>query len=115
MLAKESRLNKTNDIVRTIRYGRRIRTPYVLLYVLKPDPAPSKAKVAVVVGKKVHKLAVKRHKYQRWLREIAQEVINDIPPFEMVWLALPPLKEVSSKQDLKKSLDSVVEKLQALS
>lgn len=114
MLARESRLNKKSDIVKTIRYGRRIRTPYVLLYVLKPDPLPKNTQVAVVVGKKVSKVAVKRHRYQRLLREIAREYITDLPPLYMVWVGIPPLHDVTSKEELERSLAVPLKKLQAL-
>ncbi len=67
MLPPLSRLRASGDIERVIKTGRRISTPIATLYILSPSTAGC-VRISCVVGKKVHKLSVVRHRVQRKLR-----------------------------------------------
>jgi ribonuclease P protein component len=104
MLPRHLRLTKNADILRIMRQGKKISTPYVWIYFLKrDDKKPSRA--ASVVSKKVHKLAVKRHRYQRWLRQLSKAHISRLPlAHDMVWVARPKITEVKKITELQSSL-----------
>jgi ribonuclease P protein component len=94
-----------------MRQGNKVITPYCWLYVLqRDDDKPSRA--ACVVGKKVHQLAVKRHHYQRWLRQISSTYINHLPvSYDMVWVAQPKITEVKEILKLQNSLQGQLDEL----
>ncbi len=76
MFAAAHRLSSSRDIERVIKSGVRIPTEHTVLYGL---PASSGAsRVACVVGKKVHKSAVIRHRIQRRLRAACREALLTI-------------------------------------
>lgn len=107
MFSRSRRLRSRQDISRLIQKGRRIRTPHVLIYIA--PSSESSTRVACVVGKKVHASAVKRHFYQRRLREIAKQVVRDIPqPYDMVWVALPSISSLKTQAELRETITSVL-------
>ena len=110
VLAKRYRLHKQHDILSVLRDGRRIHTPYVTICI-KSNQSVGHARLAVVAGKKVHPSAVRRHRYQRWLREVARAHILHLPAADIVLLATPSLRTVSSFQILNDSLDLFLRKL----
>lgn len=104
MVSRLHRLRKRADVLRTIRHGRRLKTPDVLFYIYRRGEGQA-PRVACIVGKKVSKSAVRRHTRQRWLREIARELVTTASPkYDMVLLALPSLNRISSLTDLKESV-----------
>jgi ribonuclease P protein component len=111
MLSRQFRLASRKDIMAVIRRGRKIATPHVLLYVCKNHERTS-SRVACIVGKRVDASAVRRHRIQRWMREIARETISSLPQtLDMVWLALPSAREIRHKSELQESLAPHFQKL----
>ncbi|MEX1112262.1 MAG: ribonuclease P protein component [Candidatus Andersenbacteria bacterium] len=104
------RIRHTAEVLAVIRRGQKIRTPYLLLYLL-----PAKQwRMACVVGKKVSKSAVVRHRIQRQLREIVRDVVVGASggPYDVVVVALPSAVKVDSHQILRQAVISAVSKLQ---
>ncbi len=90
-----------------VRRGRRLRTPYLVMYVLRSTAGSSR--VACVVGKKVHRTAVVRHRIQRQMREIAQQTIPSLSrSHDMVWVALPSAASVKTKARLGEGIQSAL-------
>ncbi len=111
MLPRRLRLTKNADILKIMRQGNKITTPYVWLYLLQRTNNES-SRAACVVGKKVHQLAVRRHRYQRWLRQLADTHIKRLSTaYDMVWVARPEITEVKELSKLQESLQVQLDKL----
>lgn len=111
MLPRKSRLNKHNDIIATIRRGKRLDTPYVLLHSLQRNRATT-SRFTCIVSKKVHTSATKRHTYQRWLRASAQAIMPRLgKPLDMVWLAKPEIVTIKKASVLQNSLQPYIDQL----
>lgn len=81
-----------------------MRTPWAMMYVLSPSPA-KRVRVSCIVGKKVDRRAVARHRYQRWLREIFRHWSQRLPrPADVVIVALPPIKDMARLTELRDGL-----------
>lgn len=105
MLRRTYRLQKEQDIKAVLRSGRTIRTARVRVHVL-PTTRPQ-SRVACVVGARVSRSAVTRHRYQRWLRHIARSFIQSgrlRSSYDMVWYALPSLVQCLKYQELEQEL-----------
>lgn len=110
MLPRPLRLRRRKDVKRVMHTGRRIRTQYAIIYVTRVSVPQSR--IACVVGRRVHSSAVRRHRIQRWLREIARSTIADMStPYDMVWVALPGIANVKTKMQLEGSIKSRLLKL----
>lgn len=105
MIPRDKRLSRQQDIVRVVRLGKKIITPYIIIHAVPAAPDQAGSRVACVVGKKVNALAVKRHKYQRWVRSLAAQTIPGLSSaYDMVWVARPTINEATSLADVKQSL-----------
>lgn len=105
-------MRSTKDISATVRLGRCFNTPYVR-WCIKASKVDH-SRVACVVGKKVSRRAVDRHRYQRWLREVSRlflDVINK-EPVDIVFIAKPGMAGVKTQKELHESLERSI--LQAL-
>ncbi len=110
MLPKRMRLRRSIDILNVMRSGKLLSTGTIRLY-LKPS-SHATTRSACVVGKKVSRLATKRHHYQRWLRVIAQETAHLLPnTYDMVLVAQPRIVNIKSLDELRLSIMSHVRKL----
>lgn len=115
MLKRSQRLRRQRDIRRVIREGRRISTPHVVIYIRSHLPHQH-VQAACIVGKNVHLLAVRRHTYQRWLREAVRLVIPLLPPgTEMVWVGKPSLRNLVTFRELRESITLYLPKLTRIS
>lgn len=96
---------KEKDIKQTIRHGQVLHTPYVRIHQYLPPAPSSHVQVACVVSKKISPSAVRRHKYQRWLREIVRPLAPVFPAgTNLVLVAKPAISQLSSISPLKDSL-----------
>lgn len=87
-----------------MRAGRRVETPCLRLYVAPTSPGVKPA-VACIVGKRVHRHATVRHRYQRLMRVAARAVIAHLAsPRDMVWVAKPEIITVKKLSELEQSL-----------
>jgi ribonuclease P protein component len=96
MLPRSARLRRSREIQRVVHEGRVFVTTYLKVY-RAPSLAPD-TRVACVVGKTVHRSAVARHRYQRWLRALARELLSETvlaSPYDMVWVARPSIAAAS--------------------
>ncbi len=115
MLPRPHRLRATTTIKEVVRAGKVIPTPWVRLHLL-PRPANTATRVACVVGKKVHRLATRRHRYQRWLREAARTLISVFStPYDVVIVAQPlittlttPTQRTAALTHIRQLLDKAV-------
>ncbi len=106
MLTGLHRLRNREDVIRVIRHGRRLKSSHILFYIYRRS-AEDAPRVACIVGKKVSKSAVRRHRFQRWLREIARSLLPTMSPkYDMVLMALPSLDQVQTLADLRDTLAS---------
>lgn len=111
MLPRSARLVSSQEIVATVRRGRKIRTPQAIIYILLRPDQPG-VRISCIVGKKVHAGAVQRHRYQRWLREAmrplaaSKNLLADI-----VVTALPAIKDIESLAELKDYLSPYLKDL----
>jgi len=111
MLPAAFRLRRSDDIAMVVRTGLHISTPYVRIHaVLKPDNSHSR--LACVVGKKVHSSAVQRHRYQRWLRVYAEDLLKELKmTYDIVLVGQPSLNTVTTYAQLKETLQDVSNQL----
>lgn len=94
-----------------LRSGQRFETPSTTLVVVS-TPSPS-GEVACVVGKKVHKSAVVRHRYQRLMRAALAEVPKKKPAYDMVVMAKPTILSLQKLSELERELKSHLTRLLA--
>lgn len=112
MLPRSSRLHKSEEIRTILRRGQRLPTPYVYVYYLPRSDHKGLSRVACIVSKKVHSSAIKRHYYQRWLREAARHFIPRIvQTCDMVWVAKPAITKVKNLTELQDNLTPYLQKL----
>ncbi|MEX1997380.1 MAG: ribonuclease P protein component [Candidatus Andersenbacteria bacterium] len=102
MLPAARRLRSEKDILATIRQGRVLSTSWVRIHAKSSSAAYSR--IACIVGRKVDQSAVVRHHYQRWLRVLAGEALGDIfkdQAYDMVWIALPAIKNATTLEAIR--------------
>lgn len=97
MLPRLHRLRQTKAIQHTLHTGTCFTTPYIKVCYIPSQAAQTR--VACVVGKSVHRSAVRRHRYQRQLREIVRHLLAEEPlprPYDMVWMAKSSIQKAPS-------------------
>lgn len=103
MLPAKHRLRHEVDILKVLRHGQRQDHQAATIYTSKSDQTLSRA--ACIVGKKVSPSAVVRHRYQRWLRELAAEMMKTSQkPVDVVLVAKPAILQSKSLADLKQAI-----------
>lgn len=108
-MATIGRIRHKDEVLAVLRGGRKIRTPYALIYV---RPA-RESRMACVVGKKVHALAVGRHRLQRQLRESVRQAIPSLSAsYDIVVVALPAAAKLESYTVLRQAVISAITQLQ---
>ena len=111
MLPAAHRLRRSDAIATVVRTGIHLTTPYVRIHAL-PTPDNVVSRVACVVGQKVHSSSVKRHHYQRWIRECAQQLLPKLKSaYDIVLVARTEIREVSTLAQLQESLKDIVNQL----
>lgn len=100
MLPRKQRLARSADIQHVLRRGRCFQVPGMRICVA---PGATQSRVACIVSKKVSRLAVRRHRYQRWLRSLAKELLAGPlvgKQYDMVLVATPQIKQWHTLADL---------------
>src|SRR5688572_10913193 len=101
MLPRKSRLSARSDITTTLRSGHRIHTPYATVYVRRSDLP----RATCIVGKRVYKGAVARHRLQRQLREVARVLLSQTSgPYDIVIVAQPKAAQVKKLSELREMI-----------
>jgi ribonuclease P protein component len=111
MLPRSNRLTNRRDIISTLRRGRCLKTTFVSIHLLaRPDQ--KSARLAVIVAKTVDSSAVRRHRYQRWLRAAARELLpTRKQACDMVWVAKPPIARLAGSKELTERIRPLFDKL----
>lgn len=105
MLARSYRLQREKDIRTVVRSGQAVHTPHVRLHFLRT--ARPHSRIACVVGTRVSRSAVVRHRVQRQLRAMAhrlQKMGVLRHTYDMVWYALPGLLTAQSAHEVEQAL-----------
>ncbi|MBI3256097.1 MAG: ribonuclease P protein component [Candidatus Andersenbacteria bacterium] len=104
MLSGKHRLRKSADILAVLRTGRKFRLKG-LKVCIKPSPQQPVSRAACVVGKTVSPLSVRRHRYQRWLRVLAREIITSQPDVvDIVMVAQAGIEDYQDLASLRQTL-----------
>jgi ribonuclease P protein component len=105
MLARAHRLRQTSDIKDTVRQGGKYNSSQLTVFV---RPGQSKqTRIALVVGRAVHRSAVRRHRLRRWMAQVAGEALDNLftgASYDMVWVARPAAEKIQSLEQLRKVL-----------
>lgn len=114
MLARINRLRVDRDLKQVFKCGWRLSTAFAAIYVLKRQASP--VRVACICGKKVNSKAVARHKYQRWLRQLAREAIIEagLENCDMVWVAQPNIAKANNLNEVKQAVWLKLEKIKKI-
>ena len=111
MLSADSRLRKTADISTTLRRGKRLASPLLVLHV---DSGPdAHTRFAFAVGKNVGN-SVERHRLTRQLRHLAQQSTQNFPVGSWVVVRALPKSKDASFLELSKSFAAAVAKVDEL-
>lgn len=97
------------EIKDIIQCGQRFELPALRLYVHPNRFLPPKT--ACIVGKKVHRSAVVRHRYQRLLREAVRAAICSGVKYDMVVVAKPEILTLKKLSELQNVLKPCFENL----
>jgi len=105
MLARRSRLQKSQDIDVVVRRGRRHSTLPLMIWALQKPQGPFRA--AVLCSKKVDKRATGRNKIKRRIREAIRTTLpSRFPTLDLVVSAKPAVKDLTTS-DLRELLSNV--------
>ena len=107
MLSPPNRLRKAADIQEVLKRGRKVRLGMASVSICN-RPKDHTARAAIVVGKRVHKSAVVRHRVQRILRQVSRKIIKQEPyGYDMVVIANPDSLQVTSAVELESIVNEV--------
>ncbi len=67
---KYERISKKKEIDRVLKEGKKFFKDGLIVYILKRNPEEQFSRIAILVSSKIEKLAVKRNKFKRRIREI---------------------------------------------
>lgn len=101
MLSRPFRLSLTKDIQATLRRGHCAHlSPFRVCFRQTNNSYP---RITCIVGRRVDHSSVVRHHYQRFMREIARDVINKHPHLscDIVLIAQPSIKDYQTKTEIK--------------
>lgn len=108
MLKKPNRLTKKKEFDNVFKSG---RSSYAKIVGVKVSGNEIGAvRVGILVSNKVSKKAVERNKIKRWVREIFQELLKEVPPADYVVIVLPGAIDASFgeiKQSLHRCLKTI--------
>ena len=97
MLAKKNRLTRNKDFDRVFKQGKSAYGQFLGFKIGKNEDA--KARVAVIVSKKVSKRAVKRNRLKRQLLEIIRiDWLNKLAGLDLMIICLPAAKDANVEQ-----------------
>lgn len=116
MLPRPHRLRETRAIRHIIATGSYCESSAVRIWSV--PGATNQTRIACVVGRRVDTRAVRRHHYQRWLRQAAAHVLKGLPPgtpvCDMVWVAKPAISRINSLEQLVQALTPCVQRIISL-
>lgn len=108
MIAQKYRFHGFNALRFVYKQGKTARTSACLLR-YAPNPRRERCRVAVVVGKKLHKSAVVRNRVRRRIYAALQEVVGELPAYDLVFTVVDENVAVMPEKDIK---DTIIRLLQ---
>lgn len=111
MLKKENRLSTNFEFNITKKYGTHYEGKYFHVYILTPKNYLGSSKFGIVVSNKYSKIAVRRNRIKRLLRETIKTNLESFK--DNLWIVVYPKKNVSGKtyeeinSDFNKTLQKV--------
>ena len=101
MLSRLYRLSRAKDIQATLRQGRCAHLPPIKICFRRTNNA--QPRITCIVGRHVDRSSVVRHRYQRYLREIARDLISEHPNLscDIVLIAQPLIRDYQTKNQIK--------------
>lgn len=108
MLPGENRLKKEKEFEAVFKGGRALKGKYVFLkYLIN---GTDKTRIGFVVSKKISKLATKRNKIKRRMREVARMKRKNIKEgLSIVFIALPQING-AEYEEIKKDMEIILDK-----
>ncbi len=89
MLSKTERLKKNIDFVKTYNIKKSVSNALLILYVGEKNKNPQyPTKVGFVVGKKIHKKAIKRNRIKRHIKEAFKKYKQEHPEYSNYWYSM---------------------------
>lgn len=111
MLPAAFRLRRSEDITRVLRQGASIFTPHVRIHALL-KPEQGRSRLMGIVSKKVHRSAVQRHKYQRWIRVYLAELVKELhSSYDIVLVARPSITSLAKLTQFTATLEDIPNQL----
>lgn len=108
MIARKYRFHGYNALSYVYRNGKTARSRSLLLR-YTPNPRRAEPRVAVVVGKKVHKSAVVRNRIRRRVFSELQGVIGELPVFDLTFTVLDPAIAEMPQKDINHILHKILQ------
>jgi ribonuclease P protein component len=109
MLARIYRFHGHNALHFVYQKGKTARTPLCLLKYV-PNPRRKQARVAVVVGKKIHKSAVVRNRIRRRFYEAIREAgVGEWLAYDLVFTVLDERTEALEEKDIKNIISQLLQ------
>lgn len=123
MFQKSQRLRNNEEVLKTIKKGVNLKTPFFNVKYLEnknnfENNLKNTFKITVVVSKKISKLAVNRNRIKRIFRAEIKNFLNkknkENPKFQLKWnFVFFPFKNTLEKKssDLKNFIEKIFEKI----
>lgn len=108
MFAQENRLAKDRDVQAVFRAGRTFFDPQITIKSLR-RPGATTARFTVVVSTKVSKLAVRRNRIKRVVREFLRLHISALGPADFMIIVRPSVARFTPAE-LRGSIERVLRK-----
>lgn len=105
-LNRKNRLSRKDDIIKTVRFGKKIGKECFLIHFLKSDKPFSK--LAVIIPKKVEKRASARNKYRRQITEIMRTIFSKTKKHMDFVIKVGPEIKNKNFQELKASIEAAL-------
>ena len=103
MIAQKYRFHGLNALSYVYKQGRVARSRSCILK-YAPNQRQPNCRVAVVVGKKIHKSAVMRNRIRRRITAVLEQRVGDLPAYDMVFTVTSPELLVADKKYINKTI-----------
>jgi ribonuclease P protein component len=108
MLARNNRLSKNMEIKKVLSKGRAFFNPFFTLkFIIQPN---GRCRFTVVVSTKVSKLAVRRNRIKRIVREKFKLISSQLPSGDYLLICKPSVNTIEESKFLQ-SLEEVFKKV----
>lgn len=112
MIPRSHRLTGS-DVDEIVRFGKRFADGFNTVFARRSRS--NNIRIACVVGKRVARSAVHRHRIQRWMREAAREYIyldRWTLSLDMVWVAKPKMGTMKQLSEVKEHISDLMKHIE---